>query len=85
MSNSKSDWATVNQSFSLFKKQRCGEFGDLETGMYLHIKDSDNRDAYYLVGDINNVNGVCDCCNFCESIKDESIVVRYKMIELSKD
>jgi len=79
MSNSKSDWATVNQSFSLFKKQRCGEFGDLETGMYLHIKDSDNRDAYYLVGDVNKLNGVCDDCR---GIDSDSIVVRYKMIEL---
>lgn len=82
MSNSKSDWVNVNQPFSLFKKQQGGDFGNLEIGTYLHIKDSDNRDSYYLVGDINKLNGVCDDCR---GIDSDSTVVRYKMIELPKD
>ena len=79
MSNSKSDWVNVNEPFSSFK----GVWdADLETGTYLHIRDRNNKDEYYLVGDINNVNGICADCR---GIKADSIVVRYKMIELPKD
>jgi len=79
MSNSKSEWVIVGKPFSSFK----GPWdGDLETGMYLHIKEANNRDSYYLVGDINNSNGICDDCR---GIKSHYTVVRYKMIELPKD
>ena len=79
MSNSKSEWVIVGKPFSSFK----GPWdGDLETGMYLHIKEANNRDSYYLVGDINNSNGICDDCR---GIKSHDTVVRYKMIELPKD
>ena len=81
MSNSKSDWVIVNEPFSVFNGEHGkGEY--LETGMYLHIRNTYNEGEYYLVGDINNVNGVCDDCR---GIDSDSIVVRYKMIELPKD
>lgn len=84
MSNSKSDWVIVNEPFSVFNGEHGkGEY--LETGMYLHIRNTYNEGEYYLVGDINNVNGACSCCDHSNNIEANSIVLRYKMIELPKD
>jgi hypothetical protein len=81
MSNSKSDWVNVNEPFSVFNaRDGIGEY--LETGMYIHTKNSHGEDSYYLVGDVNNENGVCDDC---KGISGCLTVVRYKMIELPKD
>lgn len=54
---------------------------DLVAGMQVEIIEH-GAPVRYLVGDLNELDGSCDCCRF---LGKTTIILRYRQIDLTED
>lgn len=72
MKNKKSEWIYLNLPYGPEYEKSFLSFGLNKPGTLI-----DTDDGIYLIGHINQLCGVCDCCT---KFPEETIIKRYKII-----